>query len=355
MMNKKNFVNSVWEKYDSYLNNGISDSFFQKNITEKVNYTIKFQAMLSLFLVILSCVGMVYAGNYIYEEIIQKASQKNSTGAHVYKDEYEDMILEDGRYYKKISNYDDYLTAREKWGNIVSMTREDFLNNFVVVIVLERFEDSATYVSTVGADDKTLYIELKKYQENECVNINNNVLSVKINNNLNRDKIEINRIIELKPTSNLYTNLEKLPADYSLEQALEDNCFVVSGMDIKSKNKEQLDEFVKKTENNENCFIRVVVSIDNKTLGKGLIIKDIEYRDGKYLICVDETRFKGIGQNYFNDEEIRRFYNIGSKIMVGDKESNIPGEMYYTYELERIKESNDPNTYDTINICTFKK
>ena len=355
MMNKKNFVNSVWKKYDSYLNNDISDDFFKKNISERVNYIIKLQAMLSLFLVMLSCVGMVYAGNYIYEEIIQKATQKNSIGAHVYKDDYEVMTLEDGRYYKKILTFEEYLSAKEKWGNIVEMTKEDFLNNFIVIIALERFEDSATYVSTVGADDKTLYIELKKYQENEAFDINNNVLSVKISNTLNRDEIEINRVIELKPNSRSYISLEKLPIDYSVEQAIDDNCFVVSGMDIISKDAEQLNDFIKKSENNENCFIRVVVNIDNKTLGKGLIIKDIEYRDGKYLICVDETKFKGIGQNYSGDKELQRFYNIGSKIMVGYKESNIPGEIYYTYELERIRDTNDPNTYDTVNICTFKK
>ena len=89
---------------------------------------------------------------------------------------------------------------KERFGNIIEITEEDFKDYFVLVIVLENYEEAGTYISNIGSDNDNLYIELKKYGENEEFDINNNVLSTKISKEQDRENVEIELIYDvIKP------------------------------------------------------------------------------------------------------------------------------------------------------------
>lgn len=323
MNNENDFIDGIWNKYDAYSKNEIKDRFFKKHLYKHTEYYKSIGTLLSLILIILGSIGITYSRNSLYKEIPQSNSQANTAREINYNDFYGDLKVEDGKLYKKIFTYQDYLSSKEKFGNIVEMSEDEFENNFVLLIVLESYEYSKTYISNVGSDKDTIHVELKKYNENEEFDINNNVLSTKIAKTLDRENVKIELIYTDEPYSDKYGDLKKITRDYTKEQAILDNCFVVENYKIISNDVKQLENFVEKTQKNENSFIRVVefVNINNSDV-QTIIAKDIEYRNGKYLI---ESIY--IGED---TDEIKVYHYTGTKLEIKHKKMSKDGPIVGT-------------------------
>lgn len=83
-------------------------------------------------------------------------------------------------------------------------------------------------------------------------------------------------------------NIELLPKEYSLINAVVDNC-VVSIHGGKIYNKDELDRFLKNVENNTQDFIRCI----NYTIEGDMIITDVYFEgDNKFRAILDSTRDK---------------------------------------------------------------
>ena len=83
-------------------------------------------------------------------------------------------------------------------------------------------------------------------------------------------------------------NIELLPKEYSLINAVVDNC-VVSIHGGKIYNKDELDRFLKNVENNTQDFIRCI----NYTIEGDMIITDVYYEgDNNFRAILDNTRDK---------------------------------------------------------------
>jgi acetyltransferase-like isoleucine patch superfamily enzyme len=215
----------------------------------------------------------------------------------------------------------------------------------VLFILFEDYSYAKTYINDIGATSDTLYIELKKYTDNEEFDIDNNIISVKIDKDLNRENLEIYTIPNEKPTSNEYIELEKIPLDYNKEKAIEDNCFVVENREIISNDKNQLDNFVEKTQNGENAFIRIVefTNFDNSSY-ETIIIRDVEYRNGVFLIAgteIDE-----------DTEKLKISYYTGTELEV--KYAKTVEDGPWTEKIYRIKLEDTLEENKKAVICHLK-
>ena len=212
-------------------------------------------------------------------------------------------------YYKKITNFSDYLKYKEKMSNLIEMTEEDFKDNFLLIIISTSPYMPGIYVSNIETDDNILYVEIDRDNERER---QKEILSVKISNELDREYINVDRMKKI-PKSDDYVPLEELPKDYSKEQAILDNCVVIYNSEVISNNKLRIEEFVENTNNNKEDFIRIVRVQDK--IDYSMSIFDIQYIDNEYRVYLDQTRC--------NDEEIQGYiYNTYSKIELSSYNMN---------------------------------
>lgn len=203
------------------------------------------------------------------------------------------------------------------------------------------------------------------------------IIIVKISDDENYTKISpiweeddiseaLKRVEEINATKEYRDKeLEELPQNYTLEQAVRDGCFVVTYNRVYNKNR--LDSFIENTgmqpQNRIEDKIRIVLYTDE---GDPIII-DLEYKitdetyllsgkpvnKTKYIMRVDNTRDEFAAEVdrkiTENDRIPGEIYGIttwedGEKIMVGI-------DLYAL--VDYVDDSVEP--YDTIVICSYSK
>lgn len=280
MQNKELFRQEVYEKYNYYQNH--KKEFFAVPILKKSTRTLPILKMVAIFVIcIISTLGITYAGITIYEYFTQQASKfdyEKNKEYNIYKDN--NMSHGNNIHYIKIDDYQIYQSYQEKF-QIPQMTQEDFEDSFMVIITLQSVAMEKLKISSINADETTLYIELDYYSEEEQYDEENTVISTIISRQMEREKLEVYRK-EFVPTSPNYINIKELPKDYTLENAIQDGCFVLKNNEVISEDKEQIDEFIKDTKEGKEDFIRIVNSYE--MLDKITLITDIQYKSGKYYV-----------------------------------------------------------------------
>ena len=314
MLKEDDFINDIWKKHDEYNRTRNKDKFFLKHLYRNTENLLTLKSLLTLVIAIIATAGATYAGfityNYITKETYTDFKQNPNY------DYSQDMIYQNNFYYKKVMTYEEYEKCKEVWNDLVEMNEEDFNDNFVVIVAVENTSMLGLTVSDVSANDTTLYIKFKK-DENE--DYDKTVTSIKISKNLDRDIIKIEKV-EKNIDYTDYERLEDLPHNYSKEQAIKDNCFVLENNEIISSNKEQLNEFVDNARNGINSFIRIVSYFDEQVK-----IKDLEYKDGEYILVSDDSRTRDkVEKFYYNygDEIVVEHKSIGTIYAIKDNKSN---------------------------------
>lgn len=314
MLKEDDFINDIWKKHDEYNRTRNKDKFFLKHLYRNTENLLTLKSLLTLVIAIIATAGATYAGvityNYITKETYTDFKQNPNY------DYSQDMIYQNNFYYKKVMTYEEYEKCKEVWNDLVEMNEEDFNDNFVVIVAVENTSMLGLTVSDVSADDTTLYIKFKK-DENE--DYDKTVTSIKISKNLDRDIIKIEKV-EKNIDYTDYERLEDLPHNYSKEQAIKDNCFVLENNEIISSNKEQLNEFVDNARNGINSFIRIVSYFDEQVK-----IKDLEYKDGEYILVSDDSRTRDkVEKFYYNygDEIVVEHKSMGTRYILKDNKSN---------------------------------
>ncbi len=277
-MDKELFKENVYRKYQK--NKSIkNDEFFNSNIlnpnTDSIYKITKIAA--TVILCFATTAGVVYGGTELYKYITQKPiSPKFSINQNY--DYSQDMEYKDKIYYKKINNYTDYQKYKNMWSDLLDMSESDFKENFMLITAIENNSMLGFTIINTYADDSTLFIEFNK---DENADKNNTVIGTKISNDLYRENIEFKEKANIA-NSDDYTKITEIQKDYSLEDALVDNCFVIKNNKIISKDAEKLNNFISETQKGNNSFIRIYsVEFDGRTT-----VRDIEYRDNKYIFNV---------------------------------------------------------------------
>lgn len=242
----------------------------RKSLKSKIvqNNNSIFRTIINFIIIILTITGVTYAGITAYK-IIQKETKTNFNNY----DYNEDMQYYDGIYYKKITTYQIYKKDLEKWNELVEMTEDDFENYFVVVLAGENYDTTGLYISDITANEENLYIDLRKKDNWD----GNTVISSKIEKDLYRENIIIRNNPNVPDTSNEFVSIEEIPLGYTIEQALQDGCFVIKYNKVISNEKKLFERFIENANNGVQGFIRIYEHniIDNVT------IIDIECKNGK--------------------------------------------------------------------------
>lgn len=300
MLTDREFIEEFWNKCDNYKYNKSKNKFFNKHVYKNTDISLGIKTFVMILCTTIMTVGVVYAGVITYNYITKETYTDFKENPNY--DYSQDMIYQNNFYYKKVMTYEEYEKCKEIWNNLVEMNEEDFNDNFVVIVAVENTSMLGLTVSDVSADDTTLYIKFKK---DENKDYDETVTSIKISKNLDRDIIKIEKV-EKDIDYTDYESLKDLPHNYSKEQAIRDNCFVLQNNEIISTNKEQLNEFVDNARNGINSFIRIVSYFDEQ-----VEIKDLEYKDGEYVLVSDDSRTR---------DKIEKFcYNYGDEIVVEHK------------------------------------
>lgn len=312
----KEYYNEVWQKYYDIKDTNNKDSFYNEHYYKSSNINKnKIYKMVAMFIVvIIGTASLVYGASTLYQYIMQETSDTNSNfvGANNNSEGYEKLgfkLVTDLHdfYYKKITDYAEYKNCKQNIESLLDMTEEDFNNNFLIVVISANSNTGGLHISNIEADDTTLYIEVDK---SEKENAGKGMVSAKLDKSLNRDNVKLTEKKE-EIYSQDYIPIKELPEDYTLEEAVSDNCFVINEEgEVISKNRERITEFVSNTKNGNEDFIRIVdmngVSKENEE--KVIIITDIQYINEKYIVCRDQSRCVSLGN------DVDYYYNTYSNI-----------------------------------------
>ena len=305
-MTNQEFIDSVWNKYDNYLSEEIKDNFFTKNQYKRIRFNNKISLAFNFILSLIVTTGIVYAGISVYE-FIQKNTSTDFDKNKGY-DYSQNMIYSNSMYYKKIYNYDEYLEAKKIWNNLIDIEPEEFNKSFIIIIAGENYNTTSLYISNIYTENEELCIELRK---TDVWDSNNTIISTKIPKELDKEKVNL---INLPNEVNVSKdkNIKDISGNYTVEEAINDNCFVVEKNCVISSNHNQLNNFVDNCNNKVNDYIRIYIKEPER-----IVIHDIEYKNNNINMVTKEINSKG--------SEI--YYKTGNKITIKNLE---PHMKYYS-------------------------
>ena len=328
-MDNEQFKETIYKKYNNYKNIH-NDDFFNVHHYRKTSKNIFLNKVAVFFIGIIITVGAVYGGTSIYQYFYQEKAQAK------YIENMNDWFKTNDQeiMYKDIVTYEEYLKYKNNWNSIIEMDENEFENNFLIVIVAS-WRMPGISISQISSDDKTLYIEVDNNITEEEINKEEYMVTAKIPKELYRDNISIN-MREQKIYSNKYKKLEDLPLDYNIENAKEDGCIIINDLEINEDNQKILNDFIYKTKKENNEYIRIFtqsqIKTDNGSNKNSITITDIEYRDGDYILYIDNRRKEELSdkklsyigkfqyiEKYQKDDEVQGYTRIYLRNLMNQK------------------------------------
>jgi len=249
------------------------------------------------------CIIIIFGTSYAVKAVYKYFIQKNGKANYV-QDMKEWFDINNEEYwFKKISNYDEYIKYKENWQDIIDMKEEDFNQNFLIVIV-SSWRTPGLKITNLITDSNNLYVELDKTLTEEEIKKENFMVSAKVLKDLDRENIVL-KTMKKEINSSDYIKLEELPKEYNKEQAEKDGCITVYDDRISDNSRKVLDDFISNIQNNNEAYIRIVryeSSLKDKT-EKNIIIMDIQYSNNEYIVYQDLTRTDNVNNtiNYLGN------------------------------------------------------
>lgn len=256
---------------------------------DKMNKVAKVIIIIMCISVLLT--GITYAGIVIYNEFIKKQDEVQSRGLFDLGDGqtyYEiDLMANDmtwnektSLYHRIIDNITDYEKYKSRINEFPNADEIDFNENFVIVIANENIRqphEKDLTIYNVYADATTTHIVMKQ-KEVPNYDADNNIWYAIVDKSLLRNLADVT-IEQRTFNTGDFADIEDIPKDYSVENAIADGCIVLEDNSLISNNIDKLDNFIEESKNNKNTFIRIYSF--NSTEVR---IKDIEYYNGIYYI-----------------------------------------------------------------------
>lgn len=255
-------------------------------------------------------VSLIIIG-YLYNSTKETPNTGINSNINLYEIEYfnpvhsdyyygNDFSFYNNIYYKVITDYKEYLTYKNYYQEIIFMAEKDFNTNFIVLTITENESTKNLEFQNINSDDTTLYIGLDKSTNNPKRGI-----SIKIDKSLLRENIDVYKSIQEENFITTYKNIKSIDKNYTIEQATNDNCFIILPTTV--ENKSVWNTFINNITNNEDTEIRIVYDI---SINEGLTILDIKYMNypNKYYVCRDTSRNTGYESNlnYFEYDNFEK-------------------------------------------------
>lgn len=351
MLSDREFIDRVWSKYEVYSTkeNLKRNKFFMGNLYKNSHVMLFLKTCaLSLLVVAVTAVmaGGVYAGfKYVVEKKDYSAVENVLERTEESKYNYlisgqsfvnnSDLTLEEGIRYKKIDTYDDYSVFNKEFKNMPKMVEEDFKEEFLVVF-LGGVNRQGMYIDSIETTEDTLIFNIRK-------NIDNNTFDIcaKVSREKEREKIKIDFHYQM-PNMIGYVGIDDLPYDYTKEQAIEEGCVVLLGGHGEKEyseyvfGKEKLERFIEDSKNGINGNIRITEYETSwrhrgyDTNPNGANILDIEFKDGKYIVCMDMIRTIINPEQYDEEPDDYKWCFISDEFEV--LVDNEQGYVYYSLD-----------------------
>ena len=204
---------------------------------------------------------------------------------------YDKMTWHNNIYWCKIDSYEKYLEFKDE-ENILEMKKEDFENKFMILTAIENTSMQRLTLSQVFKENDTLYIGLSKVPNSKKFDEENNAISIILDDSYKASNIDVFKTIDnISNFSKKYANIKSIPADYSREQAINDNCIVDY-----SENIEIFEKFLENVKNGITDGVRIYGAFENDYI----CVQDITYLSDKkkFIVCIDSTRNPNFEQTY---------------------------------------------------------
>lgn len=278
---------------------------------EEMNKILK--VVIIILCITVSLTGITFAGVTIYNTFIKKQDKVETRGlfddGRGYTDYETDLMANDMTwqddvrlYYRTITNSNDYEKYKSRISTFPEVSEINFDENFIVIIANENFRDFDEIdmeISNVYANETTTNIEMKQ-KENPNMNDTTNVWYAIVDNSQLKDNVKIT--IEHKKFNNEnIVKMSELPLDYSVNKAIDDECFTLKNNKVVSSNEKQLDEFIEKTKKGESSFIRVYNNYKEE-----ITIIDVNFENGIYytdmIVLGTERKYHNTYKNLKREE-----------------------------------------------------
>lgn len=263
---------------------------------EKMKRYKLLKAVITAILTLLGITGTVLAGSKIYNENIKKHSEidvpkldlvVDENGVESYTSDFTDKYMkydeESNTYYKVITNTKDYSIFKSKENRLPDMSNDDFNDKCLVIVYrygisMNAHENDLTIVD-VTSDEKSTHIILEQ-KENPDTRKGGQLLCAIVDKSLIKEKIHIEqKLPDITPKGMI--KLNELPKDYSVEDALKDNCFVLVDNKVISQNKYTIEYFIRNAKNNEGTSIRIYSRDSKRNIN---YIHDFTYLNGLFYV-----------------------------------------------------------------------
>lgn len=286
MFNKDEYTKNIFEKYK---NINIDDSFYKIKF-QKFKKTIFLKNFIFIGISLLCFTSAFAFAENIRNEILDSQNVASVEDVIIYENIEKYMVRYDkNSYYQEIITYDDYITAKSNYGEILSMNEEDFEKYFVVLIANLGEGLAGLYVSDIQNENNNLIISLDRKTDYE---VYNRLISVKIDKEMYSENIKIS-IHTSNTNEDKYSDISSFPIGYTKEDAIKDGYIVIYNENIISENSNAIEEFIEQSSNGIESNIRII-EFNDLFADCDYGISDIVFRNGMYELCQME-----IGENAY--------------------------------------------------------
>lgn len=183
-------------------------------------------------------------------------------------------------YYQEILTYDDYCIAKENFGEITVMSKEEFENNCLILIANLGDGTTNLEISNVELNNNELCIYLE--QSTVKTEPNDKLISIKIKKEMYNKNIKI-KINNSNSKKYNMPNISSYTALFTKEEAISLGYIVIYNEHIISNDTEAIDKFIESTNNGNEGMIRIFSY--NDLYNDCYTISDVSFINNEYELC----------------------------------------------------------------------
>lgn len=307
---KEYFNNRYYNKENNYIT--IMSEIKRK---ENINKNKILKVVATLLISVIGTTGIVLATAQIYNNYIKEKGEIESKGLFMVKDDLfdgnwhidkftEDMLQskETGLNYKIINNEEEYNEYKKRVDKLPEISEIDFNSEFLIFMTnfgqANNLHKRDLTISEINADEKTTYVTLVPKENSNYDKISLALYAI-VDRTLLRDNVKFEIDTSAFKIENIIS-IDKLPENYSKEEAIKDGCMVIERVKegeflldeykVLSENKYALDEVIENAEKDIESYVRIYFDDSQE-----IHIRDVQYKNGIFIITSGRPGNSNIG------------------------------------------------------------
>lgn len=252
---------------------------------------LKMVAMLVLVL------GVTTASAYIGEKIYNKYFIDVRENSEIGFSDIEMTYDEECNFaYKIVDDEADLEKLKKLYNNIPEV---DFNNQYILVIqhysrIIDEIE-----IKEIYSDDTCTYVTLSNSKLAHTSSANSNIFCYTLDNSLKRNIVKIKIIPGSEDIQKYnFTVMSNIDVDYCKTTAYEENCIILDNIsNVLSNNENLIYDFIERSQNGENCAIRIIKDISANFDNEDYLYKvvDVIYENNVYYYFHAVYNYDGMG------------------------------------------------------------